>query len=172
MLDTSDWKAFRFGDLINQITKGVAYTKEQLDFVDHSNDAIPFVTRTEKSNCTDGFVLPDNLDYEDGNAIIIGDTTATIAYQDKPFVCGDHIVVIRADWLNINRGFFFVTLLRKEKYKYSYGRAFVMESIMDTLIKLPVTETEEIDWEWIDSYMAERMGGAILELITLAERMR
>ena len=48
------------------------------------------------------------------------------------------MVVVRAEWLNKLLGMFIVSILQKEQYKYSYGRAFLMERISDTIIKLPV----------------------------------
>lgn len=75
---------------------------------------------------------------EEGNAISIGDTTATCFYQADEFITGDHMVVVRAEWLNKLLGMFIVSILQKEQYKYSYGRAFLMERISDTIIKLPV----------------------------------
>lgn len=98
-------------------------------------------------------MLRNGLNYEAGNAIVIGDTTATVSYQPSPFVCGDHIVVVRADWLNESRGLFITTLLQKEKYRYCYGRAFIVQSILQTSIKLPTTASGEIAWQWIDDYI-------------------
>lgn len=153
MLDTSNWKCFKFRDLDPSITKGFAYTKEQLTFISPCDKSVPFVTRTENNNCVDGFVLDNGLKVENGNAITIGDTTATVSYQQTPFVCGDHIAVIRADWMNERRGLFLTALLRKEKYRYCYGRAFVIDSILETTIKLPAIQKGSVDWDWIDSYM-------------------
>ena len=98
-------------------------------------------------------MLRNGLNYEAGNAIVIGDTTATVSYQPSPFVCGDHIVVVRADWLNESRGLFITTLLQKEKYRYCYGRAFIVQSILQTSIKLPTKASGEIAWQWIDDYI-------------------
>lgn len=153
MLNTGSWKDFKFGDLISSINKGFAYTKEELTFVPTGENSLPFVTRTERNNCSEGFVLRNGLNYEAGNAIVIGDTTATVSYQPSPFVCGDHIVVVRADWLNESRGLFITTLLQKEKYRYCYGRAFIVQSILQTSIKLPTTASGEIAWQWIDDYI-------------------
>ena len=75
------------------------------------------------NNGCDCYVLNVGLTgVEDGNAI--GDTTATCSYQSDKFICGDHMVICRADWINIYTALFIISILKQEKYKYSYGRAF------------------------------------------------
>lgn len=171
--DTKEWKGFRFGALIEKdnVYKAKAYSKIELETknVCESN-YIHFVSRTEENNSIDCYVLASDFSAtEEGNAITIGDTTSTIAYQSAPFVNGDHIIVIRADWLNKYTGMFIVSLLRKERYRYSYGRAFLMDSIKNTKLLLPVktengkpiiddshTFSDEgylPDWEWMESYI-------------------
>ena len=89
-------------------------------------------------------VNKESLEYiEEENAITIGDTTATCFYQSESFVTGDHMVVIRADWLDEIVGIFITTILNKEQYKYSYGRAFIMDRIKDTIIKLPILRAKD-----------------------------
>ena len=107
---------------------------------------------------------------EKGNAISIGDTTATCFYQDEDFITGDHMVVVRAEWLNKSNGLFIINMLQNEQYKYSYGRAFLIDRIQETRMKLPIqhnpdgtpyidpdcTYSEEgyvPDWQFMEDYM-------------------
>ena len=73
---------------------------------------------------------------EKANAITIGDTTATIFFQEHDFITGPHIIVVRADWLNVYTATFIISLLNMEKYRYPvFGRAFTKD-----LIKLLISE--------------------------------
>lgn len=95
---------------------------------------------------------------EAGNSIIIGDTTATIFYQEDDFATGDHIIVCRSKKLNKYNALFLKTILDKERYKYSYGRAFKMESLKNTNILLPailVNKYYEPDWEYMENFIKE-----------------
>ena len=65
-------------------------------------------------------------------------STATVFYQNERFIAGDHMVVLRADWLNLKRGLFFRTLFVQEGIRYCYGRAYRMDLIKGTLLKLPI----------------------------------
>ena len=130
IIDISQWKKFRFGDLIeeNNIYKSYAYSKDEMDIVEfYESNSIPFVSRTEINNSVDCYVNRDGLEHvEKGNALVIGDTTATISYQKEEFVTGDHIVIIRADWLNEYTGLYIVTLLNKEKSEGSFNNSSLM----------------------------------------------
>lgn len=153
-LDTSEWKQFRFGDLIDQIYRAQAYSKAQLDDEDRPRKSyVPFVSRTESNNGVDCYVPINQVAVETGNAIVIGDTTSTISYQPEPFSTGDHIVVVRASWLNPLTGLFVVSLLERERFRYSYGRAFVMLSIKNTQLSLPSTSDGKPDWQWMEDYI-------------------
>lgn len=103
-LNMLGWKKVRFGDLLSEkeIYKAKAYNKEDLLIAKYPDDnTISYVTRTEPNNSVECFVYDNNLEnIEKGNALVIGDTTATVSYQKYPFVAGDHIVVIRPKWLN------------------------------------------------------------------------
>lgn len=171
--DYKKWESFSFGRLITEenIYKAKAYSKTELVTSDVWKEGfIHFVSRTEENNSIDCYAMKSDFsDIEEGNAITVGDTTSTIAYQSEPFVNGDHIIVIRADWLNKYTGMFIVSLLRKERYRYSYGRAYLMDSIKNTKLHLPVKKRDGKpiiddshtfsdegylpDWEWMETYI-------------------
>lgn len=154
-LETGRWKPFEFGLLIDEIYKAKANAKIDLTTSAYKVDGyIPFVSRTEANNNIDCYVLKSEIQNpEAGNAITVGDTTSTIAYQPELFATGDHIVVIRADWLNQYTGLFIVGLLQRERFRYSYGRAYLTDYIKATQLKLPATEDGIPDWKWIEEYM-------------------
>ena len=156
-LNVKDWKEFKFGDLISDIYKANAINKDDLTIAE--SDALPirYITRTGDNNGCELFADRELIDVsfiEEGNAITIGDTTATCFYQSDEFIAGDHMVVIRAgSWLNKHTGLFIVAMLTNEQYKYSYGRAFLMEKIKDTFIKLPVDFAGNPDWQFMEDYI-------------------
>lgn len=170
-LDAAVWKSFRLSDLFPQIYKSTAYNRDELTPVRRKNAmSIRYITRTGENNGCEFLAQNDfGEDVEAGNAITIGDTTATCFYQPEPFITGDHMVILRSDWLNEKRGLFLITLLKREKIKYSYGRAFVMRKISDTTILLPVKSQSETplfdqthgygadgwvpDWEFIENFV-------------------
>ena len=154
-LNVESWKEFRFGDLFSEMYKAEAHVKGELECYDvPSDNTIRFISRTEMNNGCDCYVLNNDLSgIEEGNAIAIGDTTATCFYQGEDFVCGDHMVICRADWINLHTALFIISILKQEKYKYSYGRAFKMELISNTMLKLPATTDNTPDWGYMEQYI-------------------
>lgn len=135
--------------------KAEAHVKGEFECYDVlHNNTIRFISRTEMNNGCDCYVLNDKLTgIESGNAISIGDTTATCFYQAEDFVCGDHMVICRADWINKYTALFIISILMLDKQKYSYGRAFKMELISNTMLKLPATSEGTPDWRFMENYM-------------------
>lgn len=154
-LNVESWKEFRLGDLFSEMYKAEAHVKGELECYDvPSDNTIRFISRTEMNNGCDCYVLNNDLSgIEEGNAIAIGDTTATCFYQGEDFVCGDHMVICRADWINLHTALFIISILKQEKYKYSYGRAFKMELISNTMLKLPATTDNTPDWGYMEQYI-------------------
>lgn len=139
------FKTFKIEILFERgnIYKSVSYSNEQVtDSVD--NDYLCYVTRSDNNNGIMRYVVNDTETFEKGNCITIGDTTATCFYQEHDFVNGDHIIVMRADWLNKYVGQFIVTLLNFEKFRYPpFGRAFLMNCVKDTELQLPIKHNDD-----------------------------
>lgn len=145
-LDINNWEEFVFGKLICSIAKAKALNKDDLQIATNAKSGIRYITRTGENNGCEFLAELSSVDsnfIQEGNAITIGDTTATCFYQSEKFITGDHMVVVRADWLNEILSLYIVTILNKEQYKYSYGRAFLMDRIKNTLIKLPILHNED-----------------------------
>ena len=155
-LNNKKYKEFYFGSLISEIYKAKAINKIDLDTAKGQSTSIYYITRTRENNWCE--MIADiswiNKNYiEKWNAITIWDTTATCFYQDKQFIAWDHMVVIRASWLNKYTWLYIVTLLNREQYKYSYGRAFVMNKIKNTVLKLPINDSWDPDREFMENYI-------------------
>lgn len=172
-LNLDEWKEFKIGKLFSKPYKAKAFNKDELEESEKSEESIRYITRTGENNGCEMLVKREGIPVtaiEKGNAISIGDTTATCFYQPEDFITGDHMVVIRAEWLNMYNALFVLTILNKEQYKYSYGRAFLMDRISETTIKLPVQHNKDgtifideekrysdegyvPDWKWIENYI-------------------
>lgn len=172
-LDINDWKEFKFGRLICDIYKSKALNKDELLSTTDIKNGIRYITRTGDNNGCEMIVdisCVESMYIQKGNAITIGDTTATCFYQSDDFITGDHIVVLRAEWLNEIVALYIITILNNEQYKYSYGRAFLLERIKNTLIKLPIKRHSDMtpviddtnsysengyipDWKWMEDYI-------------------
>ncbi len=156
-LNDRKWKEFVLGNLLDNIYKAKAHIKNEMEiFYRRDESYLPFISRTEENNGCDGYVINKDLEgIEEGNAIIIGDTTSTVFYQKDAFITGDHIIVCRADWINPYTALFIKTILEKERYRYNYGRAFKLELVKKANILLPVNDNNEPDWQFMEDYIKQ-----------------
>jgi hypothetical protein len=154
-LTTSDWQEFSVNNLFDSIYKVASYHDDELtNSCAYDENAVAYVTRTDQDNSVKSLVRSIGLtNIESGNAIVVGDTTSTISYQPNPFVAGEHIIAARANWLNKYTGLFVTCLLRQERYRYSYGRAYKLDLIRNTKLKLPVTPEGKPDWQFMENYI-------------------
>ena len=164
-INVTKWKQFPFVEVFDLgIGKGTPQTKESVQPCGCKDpNRILYVTRTDLNNGAVGFVLNDeNFDVEPGNAIIIGDTTATCFYQENEFITGDHIVVLRSSHLNKYTGLFISTMVKNEHYRFSYGRAFKKSLIEASTILLPQTDDGKINWEYMEKTIKDIKFGNLI----------
>ena len=52
---------------------------------------------------------------------------------------------------------------KTEQYRYSYGRAFLIDRIKETVLKLPVSKNGEPDWFFMEKFIRSLPYGDRLE---------
>lgn len=144
----------KLNELGVKIYKGKSYNTS--DLIEADNElSVNYITRTEKNNGIKSKVVDDNFEnLEKGNAITIGDTTATVFYQKDDFIVGEHMVVVRADWMDEYSGLFITIQLRREKFRYpAFARAFTKDLVGLTEVLVPLDNKGEIDTQEIKKYI-------------------
>ena len=163
LLTDVSWKYIKLSKVFQRIYKAQPHVKSNLSISERIIDNyVPFISRTESNNGCDGYVNSEDVTIEPGNAIIIGDTTASIFYQEFPFTTGDHIVICRSSNLNKFNALFITTILKLEKYRFNYGRAFKKQIVESHRIKLPVKSDGSPDWEFMEKYIKSLPFSAIV----------
>lgn len=155
MIDTSNWKEFRVGDLF-EVSKAYAYNKETLPESDSTENVhINCVTRTAINNGVDYIAdLTKDLKIESGNALTIGGEGVICFYQSDKFVCGTNMTVLRHKQLTVKSGLFISTIINYYSAgRFCYGRAFNKWQIENAVISLPATSSGEPDWKYMEDFM-------------------
>lgn len=143
-LDISSWKTFRISELFNCNTTPTVLETDL--------GTIPYVTRTSVNNGVDSYIS-ETTKLNDGNCITIGAEGIFAFYQPNQFVSGVKIYVLRNNKLNKYNALFVCTLLNQEVYRYSYGRARILDKIKEERIKLPVNSQGNPDWQFMEDYI-------------------
>lgn len=77
-------------------------------------------------------------------------------YQNEPFWASDDVNVLYAkDWWRMNKynALFLVTVIKANKYRFSYGRKWTLEKMKDSVIKLPGKADGTPDFEFMEKYI-------------------
>lgn len=172
-LDTSSWRVFRY-DEIFEIRKGY-YNKKPP--VSTNEGDVPFIGASESSNGVTSYVSMHNLERYSrdgkvvpgeglgrklfpGQCITVPNNGASVAeafYQPRPFTCTHDVNPLylkdKSVVLSPEIGLFLATIIRAEKYRWSYGRKWRPMRMCNSTIRLPITNDGEPNWGFMVEYI-------------------
>ena len=142
------WQEFTLGELFNFV-KGKRLRKE--DMLEGGTNYLGAISENNgvrqridtpaifKANC-----ITVNYNGSVGEAF----------YQPSPFWATDDINVLYAKGWNLNKynALFLATIIKANRYRFSYGRKWTMEKMKKSLIKLPVKGNAP-DWGYMEQYI-------------------
>lgn len=150
-LGVETWKDFCLGDYFD-IKKGKRLTSD-----DQTEGSTPYIGAIDSNNGIANYIGQDAI--HDGNTISLSynGSVGEAFYQPKPFWATDDVNVLyfreeNGVAFNKHIALFVCAVLRQEKYRYSYGRKWVLESMKSTIIKLP-EKSGKPDWLYMENYM-------------------
>lgn len=150
-IDVREWKNYSIKKyFMPYLAK--AYHKENL--IEDIN-GINYVTRTGINNGIEAKVkYSKKYKIEKANAITIGAEGVVFFFQEKEFICGNKVSVLRNANLNKYNALFIISVLNYNlKLKYSYGRALVLNKLIQMEIPLPQGKDGEPDWLYMEKYI-------------------
>lgn len=163
-LNLKKWKEFKVGKVL--VCDSTNYSVKD----DLPTGTVPFISRSAENNGVDGYVDVEKEKISKGNCITIGAEGIYAFYQQRAFATGNKVYQIRNEYLNKYIALFICTILNKEDYKYSYGRARTLNKLKDENFLLPIKcdtdGTPQIDtthkyseegyipdWEFMENYI-------------------
>ena len=151
-MNVNDWGTFRLGDLF-EVRKGKRLTKE-----DQTEGDTPYVGAIDSNNGVSNRIGQGAI--HDGGTISLSynGSVGEAFFQPDPFWATDDVNVLypkAGTVLDQQTGLFVCAILRQERYRYSYGRKWVLESMEDTVIQLPKTSSGTPDWQAMSDFMEE-----------------
>lgn len=147
-LEFDSWKEFKIDDLFDVC--GTKTTKiEELET--YGGGEYPYVTTQAVNN---GVANKYNYFTENGGVLTVDSAVLGFStFQEKQFSASDHVEkLIPRFKMNKYIALFFVTLLNKECYKYSYGRKANQNQIRNTKLRLP-SKNGQPDWQFMEDYI-------------------
>jgi hypothetical protein len=147
-LDISCWKTFKYEDVF-EIKKGKRLTK-----ADFEAGNTPFIGAIDSNNGYRDFIGQDPI--HKGNTITVNynGSVGEAFYQPNPFWASDDVNVLYPKFkFNKYIAMFLLPIIRKEKFKFNYGRKWETDKMKKSLIKLPANHSEEIDVVFMENYV-------------------
>ena len=161
------WGEYRLGDLFEiNPTKWYKLTNEQIM---SENGTVPLVSNSSTDNGVMGF---SNLEANNsGNSISCSDTTLgadTMYYQKDDFIGYQHIQHLVPKFLPFNQSIalYIISACRvaTSNAGYDYAHKFNRDAMNSTIISLPTTANNEIDFDFMESFIRELEEERIREL--------
>lgn len=150
-IGVENWVEFYVGDLF-EVKKGKRLTSD-----DQTDGDTPYIGAIDSNNGVANYIGQGAI--HDGNTISLSynGSVGEAFYQPKPFWATDDVNVLyfrKENGVAFNKyiALFICSVLRQEKYRYSYGRKWVLESMKSTIIKLP-EKSGKPDWCYMENYM-------------------
>jgi hypothetical protein len=75
-------------------------------------------------------------------------------YQPMPFFATDDVhVFYPREPLSREASLFACVLIRRERYRFNYGRKWSLEGMRNTQIRLPANGNASPDWSWVETFV-------------------
>lgn len=151
VLDVESWKEFCVGDLF-EVKKGKRLTSDE-----QTDGETPYIGAIDSNNGIANYIGQDAIHAGNTISLSYNGSVGEAFYQPKPFWATDDVNVLyfrEENGVAFNKyiALFVCAVLRQEKYRYSYGRKWVLESMKSTVIKLP-EKSGKPNWSYMEDYM-------------------
>ena len=162
-LNVQNWGEFKIKDFFN-----VELAKGDIKLEEVDKGEIPLVSSGESNNGIVGYIDKNGDGKSEmfpANCITI-DMFGNAFYQNEPFYAVSHgrVNILTPKFeLTKNIGLFISTIIKKEQYKFSYGRAVYSSEAENMNIVLPVDVNGNPDWQFMEDYIKALPYGDRLE---------
>lgn len=167
-----EWKTFIFPEIFE--IKGGFYNKKP---VAEENGTIPFIGATDSNNGITQFNSEQRIDETSktgdknnasldkkifkGNCIVVTNNGSVgyAYYQKHPFTCSHDVnpLYLKNRTLTPNIAYFLICIIEKQRVCFSYVHKWRPKRMKKSKILLPITETGEPDFDFMERYIENRV---------------
>lgn len=130
------------------------------------SNSLPYVVRTTKNNGIVGYINENQIYANEANTLSFAQDTFTVFYQKQKYFTGNKVKVLKSkfDLKNSNVMHFLVACFQKVLANLSWGDGSTVTSIQQIKIQLPINRDGDIDFEFMESFVAELEAERVAEL--------
>lgn len=147
-IEPSSWTEFRY-DALFDIKKGQRLTKSAM-----AEGNTPFIGAIDSDNGYRQYVSA-SPNHEAGTITVsYNGSVGEAFYQSAAFWASDDINVLYPKFeMNAYVAMFICALIRREKFRYSYGRKWHLGRMKESIIRLPTNSAGDPDWVFMEGYV-------------------
>lgn len=146
--EESGWIPFKLGSLF-ELKKGKRLTKANM-----TDGDTPFIGAIESNNGVSNYIGQTALHPAGTITVNYNGSVAEAFYQPEPFCASDDVNVLYPNFeMSPAVGIFISTLIRREKYRFSYGRKWHLERMRESEIYLPTDANGDPDFLFMQEYI-------------------
>lgn len=147
-LNILDWQYFNFQDIFT-IKKGKRLTKE-----DQISGQFSYISSSSNNNGVDNKISNGFTDENCLSFACYGSIGEVFYHKDKVWISDNcNAIYLKNKKLNKYVAFFLITLMKLEKYRFSYGMTAKKERLETFKIKLPIDKFKNPDFEYMENYI-------------------
>lgn len=161
-LKNKEWKSFFIEDIFD-IKGGKSVTKQ-----DAIIGTIPYISASAENNSISNFIGNKNVGSEDKNFLSVTSNGSVCEAFYQPFNCivsGDVKRLHLKNYDSKEVYLFMAAIIRRQKEKYSYGYKFGEKRMIRQKILLPVNDSGDPDYEYMEQYIKNMMQDKLIDYI-------
>lgn len=148
--ESIEWKGFYLSDLFEDIQRGKRLTKS--NFIDGTT---PYISSSAENNGVDNYIGNKEKVQIYNNCITLANSgsVGSTFYHPYTFVASDHVTHLKNDNFNKYIYLFLASIIKRLESKYNFNREINDTRLKNEVIMLPVTETGEINYQFMEDYI-------------------
>lgn len=153
-LDEKEWAHFKMPEVFDMIQRG-----KRLKNADHVPGNVPYVSSTANNNGVDDYIeaTPGTRVFGDCISLANSGSVGAAFYEPFKFVASDHVTALKADGLTKYEYLFMTSMIEKQGSNFNFNREINDARIRNMQIMLPVADSGEPDYEYMEQYAKNMM---------------
>lgn len=147
-LNFKNWTYFPINEIFPKISRG-----ERQKASDRMSGDIPYYSASKNNNGLTDYI--DNPTFIEHDALIYT-TFGDSYYVVGNFTASDEITILNNEKLNRYNGLFISTIIKQEKYRYSFGRKAFKNKICNARLYLPYEKIKDKvvpNWDYMEEFI-------------------
>lgn len=153
-LDEKEWNHFRMPEIFGLIQRG-----KRLKNADHVPGIVPYVSSTANNNGVDDYIeaTPGTRAFGDCISLANSGSVGTAFYEPFEYVASDHVTALKTEGMSKYVYLFLTSTIEKQGSNFNFNREINDARIKNMQIMLPVTDSGEPDYAYMEQYAKNMM---------------